>query len=105
MTKMVKVLLAGLVLMLTCSLVIVAGSSTANVKSMSGKKLIKIWVDKDTGQVLDVKLRKDDGSDQDSTPVSPIPPAQYIGTIRFTHSSPGCIYVITASGAARKVCW
>ena len=104
MKRMGKVLLAVLVLLLTCSLVIVTGSSTAKTTSKSGKKLIKIWVSKDTGQVLDVKLGKNDGSEQDATLVSPTLPAQYIGTMLFHKSSPGCI-VIVAGGYAWQVCW
>ena len=105
MNRTGKLLFTLLVLILACSLVLVAGSSATNTTNKGGKKLIKIWVDKDNGEILDVKLTKNDGSDQDSIPVSPAPSAQYIGTILFTHSSPGCIYMITASGAARKVCW
>ena len=104
MKRMGKVLLAVLVLMLTCSLVFGAGSSTAQTTSKSGKKLIKIWVNKDTGQVVDVKLGKDDGSEQDATLVSPTQPAQYIGTILFHKKSPGCT-VIVAGGYAWQVCW
>ena len=105
MKRMGKVLLAVLVLLLTCSLVIVAGSSTATTTSKGGKKLIKIWVSKDTGQVLDVKLGKDDGTDEkDADLVSPTLPAQYIGTMLFHKSSPGCI-VIVAGGYAWQVCW
>jgi len=94
-----------LVLMLTCSLVIAAGSFATNTTSKGGKKLIKIWVDKDDGQILDVKLGKDDGSEDDATPIISAPSAQYIGTLLFTHSSPGCIYVILANGQARRICW
>jgi len=106
MTRIEKVLLAVLVLLLTCSLVIVAGSSTAKTTSTSGKKLIKIWVNKDTGEIEDVKLGKDTGPDQDSAPGAVGQPNyQFRGIIFYTHSSPGCIHIITASGAARKVCW
>ena len=104
MTRMGKVLLTVLVILLACCLVIVAGSSIAKA---NGKKQIKIKVDKNTGQILDVKLGGDSGSDdQDSTPViSPPPSAQYVGTLLFTHSSPGCIYVILANGQVRRICW
>ena len=105
MKRMVKILLVVAVLILTCSLVIGAGSSTTKAADKGGKKLIKIWVSKDTGQVLDVKLGKDDGTDEkDADLVSPTLPAQYIGTILFYKQSPGCT-VIVAGGYAWQVCW
>lgn len=105
MTRMGKVLLTVLVLVLTGSLVIAAGSFATNATSKGGKKLIKIWVDKANGQILEVKHVKDDGSEGDSIPVNPPQSAQYIGTILFTHSSPGCVYVVLANGQVKKVCW
>ena len=106
MTRMGKVLLAVLVLLLTCSLVIVAGSSTAKTTSKSGKKLIKMWVDKDTGEVLDVKLGKDTGPDQDSTVVSGQPNYQWRGTILFYQkSNPGNCIVFVVGGYPMQVCW
>ena len=103
MKRMGKLLLTVLVILLACSLVIFAGSSIAKA---NGKKIIKIKVDKNTGEILDIKVGKDDGSDEDSTPViSPPPSAQYVGTLLFTHSSPGCIYVILANGKVRRICW
>jgi Na+-transporting NADH:ubiquinone oxidoreductase subunit NqrC len=104
MKRMGNVLLTVLVLVLTCSLIIAAGSSTAKTTSKSGKKLIKMWVDKANGQILKVKHVKDDGSEGDAIPVSPPQSAQYIGTILYTHSSPGCVYYVIG-GTALKVCW
>jgi len=110
MTRMGKVLLTLLVFMLACSLVIVAGSSTANTTSKDGNKQIKIKVKKLSGEIVEVLNENNDQS-------IPVPPAEieqiyqsqngfrYVGVILHTHSSPGCIYIITASGAARKVCW
>jgi hypothetical protein len=97
-------LLAVAAIMLTCSLVIGIGSSTAGPKSKSGMKLIKIWVDKDSGQVRDVKLKKDDGTEQDATMINQIPPSQYIGTILFYKNNSNCT-VIYAGNYARQVCY
>jgi hypothetical protein len=96
-----KVLLAVLVLMLTCSLAI--GANTSKIK---GKdiKTIKIEVHKDTGQIVGVKLKKDSGPDQDATMVSPTTSGAVVGTMLFHKSSPGCI-VIVAGGYAWQICW
>ena len=104
MTRMEKVLLAVVALILTCSLVIGIGSSTAGPKSKSGMKLIKIWVNKDSGKVVEVKLQKDDGSEQNATMVNQIPPSQYIGTILFYKNNSNCT-VIYAGNYARQVCY
>ncbi len=101
MTRMGKVFLAVLVLMLTCSPAI--GGDTSDIK---GKdiKVVKVYVHKDTGQIVGVKLKKDSGPDQDATTVSTTTSGTLIGTILFHKSSPGC-YVIVSGGKAWKVCW
>ena len=101
MTRMGKVLLAALVLLLTCSPAIAA--NTTNIKGKDIKK-IKVYVHKDTGQIVGVKLKKDDGSEQDATMVSTTTPGTLIGTILFSKSSPGC-YVFVSGGKAYKICW
>lgn len=97
-------LLAVAAIMLTCSLVIGIGPSTAGPKSKSGMKLIKIWVNKDSGKVVDVKLQKADGSEQNAIMVYQIPPSQYIGTILFYKNNSNCT-VIYAGNYARQVCY
>ena len=104
MKSMGKVLLAILVLMLTCSLVIGAGSSEVKAQSKKGTKLIKIWVNENTGNIVDVKLAKGSGPDQDATLVSPTTSGTFIGTVLFHKSSPGCI-VIVSGGYAWEICW
>ena len=104
MTRMGKVFLTVLVLMLTCLLVISAGSSEVKAQSKKGTKLIKIWVNKDTGNIVDVKLAKDSGPDQAATLVSPTTSGTFIGTILFHKHSPGCT-VIVSGGYAWQICW
>ena len=96
-----KVLLAVLVLMLTCSPAI--GANTSNIK---GKdiKVVKVYVHKDTGQIVGVKLKKDSGPDQDATMVSPTTTGTLVGTILFHKSSPGC-YLFVTGGYAWQICW
>ena len=101
---MKKVLLAVVALMLTCSLVIGAGSSEARAASKKGTKLIKIWVDKDNGKIVEVRLGKDTGSDQDSTVVPGKPNYQYRGTILFYQKNSNCT-VIRAGVNAWQVCY
>lgn len=106
MTRIGKVLLTVLVLMLTCFLIIGAGSSEVKAQSKQGTKLIKIWVDKDNGQIVQVKLGQDTGSDQDSTVVPGQPDYQWRGTILFYQkSNPGNCIVIDAGGFPMQVCW
>ena len=103
MTRMVKVLLAVAVVLLTCSLVVGMGSSTAKTTSHANTQLIKIWVDQDNGQVRDVKITRGN-TDHDSNLISPTQPAQYIGTILFYKKNPNCT-VIYSGGYAFEVCW
>ena len=104
MTRKGKVLLTVLVLMLTCFLVIGAGSSEVKAQGKKGTKLIKIWVNKDTGNIVDVKLAGASGPDQDATLVSPTTSGNFIGTILFHKHSPGCT-VIVSGGYAWQICW
>ena len=101
MTKMGKILLAALVLFLTCSPAI--GANTSTIKGTDIKK-IKVSVHKNTGQIVGVRLMKDDGSEQDATMVSTTTPGTLVGTILFSKSSPGC-YVFVSGGKAYKICW
>jgi hypothetical protein len=96
-----KILLAVLVLLLTCSLAIGANPSHIKGKDI---KVIKISVHKDTGQIVGVKLKKDSGPDQPATMVSPTTPGKVVGTMLFHKSSPGCI-VIVSGGYAWQICW
>ena len=75
-----------------------------------GKKLIKVWVSKDSGEIEDVKLGKDDGSDEkDSSkdPATPIPSDYELkGTIYFyKQNNPGNCIVIEAGGYFWEICW
>jgi len=79
------------------------GADTSDIKGKDIKK-IKVEVHKDTGQIVGVKLMKDDGSEQGATMVSPTTPGTIIGTILFHKSSPGC-YVIISGGYAWQICW
>jgi hypothetical protein len=101
MTRMGKVLLVAMVLLLTCSPAIAA--NTTNIKGKDIKK-IKVYVHKETGQIVGVKLKKDDGTEEDATMVSPTTPGTLIGTILFHKSSPGC-YVVVSGGQAWQICW
>ena len=109
MTRMGKVLLAVLVLVLACSLLIAAGSFATNTTSKGGSKVFKIKWKKLTGEIEEVLHENNNQSD-------PVPQAElnqiyqsqngfrYVGTILYTHSSPGCAVVIIG-GYARKICW
>jgi hypothetical protein len=102
MTRMGKVLLAVLVLMLVCSPAI--GSDTTNIKDKD-IKAIKVYVNKNTGKVVGIEHKKDDGSDVGGTPVPITTPGTIIGSMLFHKSSPGCIVYVTPAGYAWEVCW
>jgi len=107
MTRKGKVLLTVLVLMLTCFLVIGAGSSEIRAQGMAGKKLIKIWVDENTGYITSIKLAGagPNDPDQSATPVfPPFPDFQFRGNILFYKTNPSCI-VISVGGYPMQVCW
>jgi len=107
MKRMGKVFLAVLVLMLTCFLVIGAGSSEVKAQPMAGTKLIKIWVDENDGKIKKVQLAGAGPNDPDkeATPVfPPLPDFQFRGTILFYKTNPTCI-VIVVGGYPVQVCW
>lgn len=97
MTRMGKVFLAVLVFMLTCFLVIGAGSSEVKAQGMKGTKLIKIWVDENDGHIVAVKLAQASGPDKDPTPVFGQPNFQYRGTILFYEKNPSCIVLVVGN--------
>ena len=75
-----------------------------------GSKKIKIKVKTETGEVDQLS----DNSDNDATPVTPQELEQiyqspngfkYVGVILHAVTNPKCVYVVTASGRAVKVCF
>jgi hypothetical protein len=75
-----------------------------------GKKLIKVWVNKENGEIEDVKLGKDDGSDEKDANKNTAtqPPSDYElkGTIYFyKQNNPGNCIVIEAGGYFWEICW
>ncbi len=77
--------------------------------AQGGKKEMRIKVKKATGEIVEVR-------DENGNPATEMTPAEveqmyqspdgpkYIGTILYTHSSPGCV-VYYYRGKYRKVCW
>ena len=76
-------------------------------KTKSGSKYFKIKIDTDTGQVVE----KVDGNNDPATELTPQEiqqlyqnqAPQHIGTILFTHSSPGCVCIVIG-GRVFRVC-
>jgi hypothetical protein len=77
--------------------------------AQGGSKKIKIKVKTENGEVDQIS----DNSDNDATPVTPqelidiyqSPNGfKYVGVILHAVTNPRCVYVITASGRAVKVC-
>ena len=74
----------------------------------AGSKYMKIKINTDTGEI--VKIKDEHGNN--ATEVSAQEAAQVqqdlnttnIATIFHTHSSPGCVYLISG-GWAYKICW
>jgi len=99
-----KFLLAVVALMLACSLVIGAGSPEVKAQGKKNTKLIKIWVNKDNGKIVEVRLGKDTPPDQDANVVPGKPNYQYRGTILFYQQNSNCT-VIRAGVNAWQVCY
>ena len=100
MTRMGKVLLAVLVLMLTCFLVIGAGSS--EVKAESPWKEIKIKVNTNNGHIKDFCLVLPD----QCKPMERVPgnPNLELRQTILHYSGSNCI-VMVIGGRAYQVCW
>jgi hypothetical protein len=74
---------------------------------MAGKKLIKIWVDKNTGHIASVKLAGagSGGKDLDATPIMPpLPNFQFRAAIGFYEKNPNCI-ILVIGGFGYEICW
>jgi hypothetical protein len=99
-----KVLLTVTVLMLTCFLVIGAGLSEVKAEE---KKLIKIWVEPNTGHIVDIKIAGAGagGGDKDATRIlPPLPDFQFRATIGYYEKNPNCI-ILVIGGYGYEVCW
>ena len=72
------------------------------------KKWIKIRIDFESGEVLDVKTHDTGGSEKQLTQQEIndllIGPHQYIGKLVHTHQSPGCVTYILG-GWAVQICY
>ena len=104
MTRMGKVFLAVLVLLLTCFLVIGAGSS--EVKAQPPHRVIKIKVNANTGQIIDFSLEAPNTGNPDIRKrrvPAPYPPFEFRGNI-FYYSGSNCI-VLVIGGFPYQVCW
>jgi hypothetical protein len=103
---MKKFTVIGLVLAIMAVGVFLA-CAQAPIKTKHGSKYFKIKIDTDTGQIVD----KVDGNNDPPTELTPqeiqhlyqnLAP-QHIGTLLFTHSSPGCAYIVIG-GRVFRVC-
>ena len=100
MTRIGKVFLAVLVLLLTCFLVIGAGSS--EVKAQSPWKEIKIKVNTNNGHIKDFcVVLQDQCKPMERVPGTP--PLDWRSTIYF-YSGSNCI-VMMIGGYPYQVCW
>ena len=103
MTRMGKVLLAVLVLMLTCFLVIGAGSSEVKEQPT---RVIKIKVNAINGRLIDMKLEPLNPSHkpQNMVPVpEPYPEFTFRSNILYYRGS-NCI-VMVIGGRPYQICW
>lgn len=77
-------------------------------KTKSGSKYMKITISTETGKLVKVT----DENDNQATQLTPAElqqiydtqNPQHIGTILYTHSSPGCVIIILGN-TPYKVCW
>jgi hypothetical protein len=74
----------------------------------NGSKYMKIKINTETGEV--VKIKDENGknatqvSAEEAEQVQQNPNTKNVATILHTHSSPGCVYLISG-GWAYKICW
>ena len=101
MTRMGKVLLAVLVLMLTCFLVIGAGSS--EVKADPPTKVIKITVHANSGKLIDFELVPADPTKKKEPVPEPYPEFTFSSNLLFYKGS-NCI-VMQIGGKPYQICW
>jgi hypothetical protein len=98
--KMKKLTIIGLILTIMAVGVFLAcaGVSTEAHSQSKHPKHLKIWINTETGELIDIK-------DQDNKPAKKLTPAQLqqiyqnqtpleIGKILYTQSSPGCVTVV-----------
>jgi uncharacterized ion transporter superfamily protein YfcC len=104
-----KVLLTVLVLMLTCSLVIAAGTFATNTTIKGGSKQFKIKVKKLNGEIEEVLHE----NNNQSTPVTQAELNQiyqsqngfrYVGVILHAQTNPTCVYILSGN-QYKKICW
>lgn len=101
MTRMGKVLLTVLVLMLTCFLVIGAGSSEVKAQPQE----IKIKVNTANGHIMDFCLvLPDQCKPMERVPPGDSPRLELRQSILFYSTNPKCI-VMVIGGRAYQVCW
>ena len=103
---MKKMTIIGVVLAILAMGVFLACAGVSK-KTKRGSKYFKIKIDTDTGQVVE----KVDGNNNPATELTPpeiqqlyqsLAP-QHVGILLFTHSSPGCVYIVIG-GRVFRVC-
>jgi hypothetical protein len=102
---MKRFIISGMILAIIAVGVFLA-CAQAPTKTKSGSKYFKIKINTETGEVFE-KL------DQSNKPARELTPQElqqvylkgpiHIGEILFTHSSPGCVYIVVR-GKAYEVC-
>jgi len=104
---MKKLTITGLILAIMAMGVFLACAG-ASKKTKSKSKHMKITISTETGQLVKV-------TDENNNPATQLTPAelqqiyntqspQHIGTILYTHSSPGCV-ILTLGGTSYLICW
>ena len=74
----------------------------------NGSKYMKIKINTETGEI--VKIKDENGknatqvSAEEAEQVQQNPNTKNVATILYTHSSPGCVYVVFG-GWAYKICY
>jgi flagellar basal body L-ring protein FlgH len=105
--KMKKLTITGLILVFMAVSAFLA-CAQAPKKTKAKSKHMKITISTETGQLVKI-------TDENGNPAKQLTPAelqqiydtqnpQHIGTILYTHSSPGCV-IIHILGSAFKICF
>ena len=103
-----KFTITGLILAIMAMGVFLACAGAAK-KVKRGSKYMKITISTETGQLVKVTDENDDAANQltraELQQIYKTKNPQHIGTILYTHSSPGCVYISIGGVPFGPICY
>jgi len=106
---MKKFTIIGLVLAIMAMGVFLACAGASNKKIKRGSKYMKITISTETGQLVKVTDENDNPANQltrdELQQIYKTKNPQHIGTILYTHSSPGCVFIDIGGVPFGPICY